>query len=539
VFAESLYFLLCGAGVGYSVRFDHVDKLPTLKRIDVKDVEHHVIGDSIEGWAHALDALVNSYMMTGKNVEFAYHEIRAAGTPLRTSGGKAPGHVPLKLALERIREVLHGAQGRKLRPIEAHDMLCHAADAVLSGGVRRSSLISFFSIEDSEMLYAKTGDWWKTHPWRQNANNSVALKRGEVSEKLFRRVFQMTREWGEPGFCFVSHEDVVGNPCLEILMLPKTIDGRTGFSGCNLTEINAAKFTSYEDFEETARAAVIVGTVQSGYTDFKYLGDATKEIFERDALLGVSITGMLDAPDIACNPIYQQKVAGLCVEWNKQYAKRLGINSAARVTCVKPSGTASLALGGVASGHHAHHARRYIRRVTANEMEPVFQFFRSVNPHMCVRKPNGDWVIEFPIEAPDGATVKDDLGAVEFLSMVKSTQENWVKFGVNRPDPVTGDAFEHNVSNTVQVKPDEWNDIADYIWRHRDVFTGVSLLPATGDKDYAFAPCEAVVTDADESRWNQILAEYTSVDYSLMIEADDTTNLKGEAACAGGQCEIR
>lgn len=538
VFSEALYFLLCGAGVGYSVRFEHVDKLPAVKRIDKGNVFHYVIPDSITGWALALDALVEGYLIYGRHVEFSYHQIRPLGALLKTSGGKAPGHLALKEALERIREVLDGAQGRKLRPIECHDIMCHAADAVLSGGVRRSSLICLFSPEDSEMSYAKTGSWFGKYPWRANANNSVALPRDAASEKLFRRIISMTHEWGEPGFYFADHVDVVANPCVEVTMMPRLLDGRTGFSGCNLTEINAARFEEPAHYYETAKAATLIGTLQAGYTAFSYMTNATKEIFERDALLGVSMTGMLDRPDIACDPDLQRQVAHACVEWNTDYAKRIGINPSARICNVKPSGTASLELGGVASGHHAHHARRYIRRVTANAHEPVFQFFRDKNPHMCVKKPNGDWVIEFPIEAPEGATLKEDIGAIEFLEMVRSTQKNWVQTATTRPDPVTGLALHHNVSNTVHVKPEEWTAVADYIWEHRADFTGVALLSATGDKDYAYAPNEAITTDADEARWNQILAEYTPVDYTEMVESEDGTNLTGEAACAGGKCEV-
>lgn len=538
-FAEAMFLLLSGCGVGYSVQFEHVDKLPPLADIDETLVVHHVIEDTIEGWAGALDALVNGYTR-GYHVEFAYHQIRAAGAALKTSGGRAPGHRKLKLALERIRGVLHSAQGRKLRPIECHRVLCHAADAVLSGGIRRSAMICLFSLEDSELMYAKSDrDWYSKEPWLANANNSVVLKRDEVKEKQFKRIFGMTKNYGEPGVLFVSDYNHVTNPCAEIGLDPLLLneDGTTstGWAMCNLCEINAAKLTSYEDFSEAAWAAALIGTMQATYTDMPFLGKVTEAIVRRDALLGIGMTGMQDAPHIACNPDYQRAIAGKVVAWNAEYAAMIGINQAARTTCVKPSGTTSLELGNVGSGIHPHHARRYIRRVTADELEVVFQAFQTANPHMCVKKPDGKWVIEFPVEAPEGAVLKEDLTAEEFMNMVRSTQQHWVMPGATRPSHMPG--LSHNVSNTISVRPTEWVTVADYLWDHRDNFTGVSLLPDSGDMVYAFAPFEAVKTEAQERRWNELIAGYKPIDYLSVFEAEDGTNLTGEAACANGACE--
>jgi len=561
VFAEAMFLLLCGSGVGYSVQFEHVDKLPPLKFIDVDNVVHHTIADSIEGWADALYALMMSYV-EGYNIEFNYALIRKKGTPLKTSGGRAPGHRRLKESLEQVRKILDGAQGRKLRPIECHDVMCHAADAVLSGGIRRSAMICLFSLDDSEMVNAKTGSWWKTHPWRSNANNSVMLKRDEVKKKQFKRIIQMTKEWGEPGFYFCSDFDHGTNPCAEIGLNPKiVVDGKliellaqradrgksipdvkmgdviTGWAFCNLCEINAAMFKSPADFEVAAKAAAIIGTLQAAYTDMAYLGWQSEVIAEREALLGIGMTGMLDASEISCDPELQREMALKVKQWNAEYAARIGIRPAARTTCVKPSGTTSLELGCVGSGHHAHHARRYIRRVTADEMETVFLAFKAVNPHMCVKKPDGKFVIEFPVEAPPGAVLKEDLTALTFLDMVRSTQQNWVLPGT--ADTSVSPGLTHNVSNTVHVHPDEWDAVADYIWDNREFFTGVSLIAATSDKDYAFAPNEAVVTEADEARYNQLIAYYKPVDYTAILELEDGTNLTGEAACAGGACEVK
>jgi ribonucleoside-triphosphate reductase len=554
VFSEALFLLLSGCGVGYSVQFEHVEKLPEVCYIDEKKVAHHVVEDSIEGWANALRALLESFQY-GTNIEFSYYKIRPAGAPLKTSGGRAPGHRKLKESLERVRNVLLSAQGRKLRPIECHRILCFAADAVLSGGIRRSAMIALFSLDDSEMMFAKTGKWYETDPWFANANNSVALKRDEVKKKQFKRIFQMTRQWGEPGFYFTESIDYGTNPCCEIGLDPVlVVDEKmkaelatqgepvgvgqkyTGWAFCNLCEINAAKLTSYEDFVAASQAATLIGTLQATYTTMPYLGWVSEQLAKRDALLGIGMTGMLDSPDVSCNPEYQSKVASQVKGWNVEYAARLGINPASRTTCVKPSGTTSLELGSVGSGHHAHHARRYIRRVTADELEPVFQAFRAVNPHMCVRKPDGKWVIEFPVEAPAKAIIKDDIKAIQFLDMVKSTQQNWVLTGTSENNPSPG--LNHNVSNTVTVQANEWDSVSDYLWSNREYFTGVSLLASTGDKDYAFAPNEAIETEADEQRWNAILRGYQAVDYTSMVEDDDSTNLSGEVACAGGVCLV-
>jgi ribonucleoside-triphosphate reductase len=559
-FGDALYLLLCGCGVGYSIQFDHIEKLPALKHVNPRVVRHINIEDSIEGWANALTALMTSYVR-GYYVEFNYSKIRDEGVPLKTSGGKAPGHRGLKIALESIRLILDEAQGRQLRPIECYDILCLAADAVLSGGIRRSATIALFSFDDGEMMSAKTGKWHERYPWRANSNNSVVLKRGDVTKKKFNRVFKYIKQFGEPGFVFTNDYNHGFNPCVEINLNPvltvdedvmsmieaKRGEGRfipavklgatfTGTAFCNLTEINAAVFETPEDMYAAVVAAARVGTVQAAYTDFPYLGWVSEIIAAREALLGVSMTGMMDSPDIALNPEYQRKAAALAVQENQDFAAKIGVRSAARVTCVKPSGTTSLELGCVGSGHHPHHARRYIRRVTANELEPVFQYFRSINPHMCVKKPDGDWVIEFPVSAPEDAIVLDDLGAIEFLKKVKSTQENWVQPGTADPDRSPGAC--HNVSNTVVVKPEEWSEVAEYVWANQNTFSGISFLPASGDKDYAFAPREAIATEADEDRWNQLLKYYVPVDYSKMVEDEDGTDLTGEVACAGGSCDI-
>lgn len=540
VFSEAMFLLLSGCGVGYSVQFDHVEKLPPIAYVDPKRVVHHVIQDTIEGWADAIDALIDSYVQ-GYTVEFAYHLIRAAGVPLKTSGGRAPGHLKLKEALERIRAVLHAAQGTSLRPIQCHRIMCHLADAVLSGGIRRSAMICLFSLDDSEMMNAKADrDWFAKEPWFANANNSVVLVRDSVEEKQFRRIFGKTRNFGEPGILFVSSIDHVTNPCCEIGLDPIYVDAdgtrHTGWAFCNLCEINAALLKSQQDFMEAAWAATLIGTLQASYTEMPYLGWVSESIAKRDALLGIGMTGMQESPAIACDPQLQREVAESIVVWNKAFAELIGINQAARTTTVKPSGTTTLELGIRASGIHPAHDRRYIRRVIADELEVVFQKFREANPGMCQVMPNGKWVIEFPVETAPDAKVRSDFSALSFMEQVRSTQQNWVIPGTVRESASPG--LRHNVSNTITVRDEEWGDVQDFIWKNRWDLTGISLLSDYGDTVYPFAPFESVKTEAQERRWNELVEAYTPVDYTTMYEIEDGTALTQEAACAGGACAI-
>jgi hypothetical protein len=858
-FNEAMYLLLSGVGIGFSVEFEHVEKLPSLvDNIDEHNCKHHIIDDTIEGWANAIKELFNSYI-TGKYVEFSYSLIRPFGAPLVTSGGKAPGHVPLRKAIEKCRLVLNNALGRQLKPIECYDIIMHCADAVLAGGVRRSACICLFSQDDGEMINAKRGNWFVENPQRARSNNSVKLIRKDVTEAQFMRIFQKQKEWGEPGFFFANHINHGTNPCqpefatvltkdgikqfkdidigteiwsetgwtkvinkwsngvkevleykttsgsfigtenhnivsngnkvqvsnaesidvlagynindvsinlqdvidglvigdgsihltshnkvflnigekdldyfssdikklikekhsanppysynvnttitenemartffrkipnrfvqgspdkicgflrglysangsivdnrislkatsLEIiktvqLMLSSIgirsyfttnkpnlikwpngeyiskrsydlnistdrnrfkdiigfiqsyknvklqeicnvvssdinkssnvydieslgfcevfditvdndthtywtgglnvsncaeisfdptieIDGiiRTGWQFCNLTEINGAKLTSEENFKDAVKAATIIGTCQAGFTSFPYLGFVSEWICRRDSLLGVSITGMMEYPEIALDPGIQSKMAKYAIEVNKEYSQKIDINQAKRVTCVKPAGTTSLVLG-TASGIHPRHARRYFRRVQSNINDPVYKYFKSINPHMVEKSiysaNHTDDVITFCLQAPDTAIVKKDINALKLLKYVLSTQINWVKSG-----NITNDDLNHNVSNTITVKDDEWEDVAKFIWDNRKHLTGVTTLSDIGDKNYAQAPHEEVVSEKDEILWNEIIKNFNTVDYTKLYEESDNTELKAEPACAGGSCEL-
>ena len=313
-------------------------------------------------------------------------------------------------------------------------------------------------------------------------------------------------------------------------------DTLSGFSFCNLSEVNVAACPTEEAFYKAVRSAAVIGTLQAGYTDFPYLGPVSELIARRDALVGVSLTGMMDNPDIAFSPEILRAASGIAVATNVEVAAKTGIRSAARVCCVKPSGTASLALNCVGSGIHPHHARRYFRRVKANPLEPVYQHFKKQNPHMCERISPTEEIITFCIEAPEKATVLDDLTALQFLKRVLVVQQNWVLPGTTRSEHSPG--LTHNVSNTVVVRDGEWEGVQEFLWDNREAFSGVAMLAYSCDKDYVNAPREAVVSLVDEAKWNMLSEGYKPVDYTEMYESSDTTERQGEIACAGGACDV-
>ena len=561
-FREYLFLLLAGTGCGFSVQRHHADRLPPLpvrgEELDLA-VVHHAVVDTIEGWADALHALVLSHWDRFK-VEFNFSAVRSRGRPLQTSGGKAPGHLPLKHALQDIDRVLLGAAGRRLRPIELYDLCMFAARSVLSGGIRRSATICLFSPDDAEMMAAKTGNWFEQNPQRSASNNSAVVSRLTEDDTLFRRLFAAQREFGEPGFYFADHPEHGCNPCCEIGLHP-VITGEldddaevarlralgytgslaagtrlSGWQMCNLSTINGAALTDADDFLAACVDAAVIGTLQAAYTDIPYLGPVTRYLNERDALLGVSICGFMDNPQLLFDPELLERGARLARATNLILAQALGIRPAARVTCVKPEGTASLLLG-AASGIHPHHARHYFRRVQASRRDPIYRHFRAVNPHLTeasVYRPDTDDVITFPVEAPPQAILRDEIGAVEFLHLVQRVQRHWVLAGEAASTRSPG--LHHNVSHTCTVKPGEWAAVADYIWQHRQNFTGVALFGHDGDKRYPQAPREAVATEDDVAKWNRL--DYQAVDYTGLVEHTDETALKDVAACAGGSCEL-
>jgi len=562
-FQETLYLLLCGCGVGYSVQWRHIEQLGDVIDVDEGNVCHYTIADDIKGWADALGFLIQCYTKTGCWVEFNYSLIRAEGSVLKTSGGRAPGHLPLKRMLEAVRGVLHSAQGRRLRPVEAHDILCYEAQCVLAGGIRRSAMIALFSPEDTEMLCCKTKGVFRPmsggdpglNAQREMANNSACLLRGGTSRAVFERIIRVAQaNYGDPGFYWTTNLDYGPNPCGEIGMWPmvrwcdkcgtyghpgryqcgcgslKTVV-QTGWSFCNLTEVNC-QGADEEALVARVRAMARIGTMQASYTGFSYLGAVSEAICKREALLGVGLTGIMDNP-LALDARVLQRLAAVAVRENKVWASRLGINTAARVTTVKPSGTASLWLGGVGSGIHPRWARRYIQRVTANPNEPAAQWFYKTNPHMVEVKPNGDWCLMFPIQCDDDAVTVKEQGWGAFMDAVFTVYENWIKPGT--VDAGSAPGLTHNVSCTVTMRNGELDAIVDRLWREQYSICAMSFAPYMVDARFRYVPRDA--TFAEET-WNRLIRLYRPVDWSRFVEAVDNTAHNLEAACASGVCEI-
>lgn len=596
-FAEVFYLLLCGCGVGIGLSDRFLDRLPDL--VDPEDksgtVVAYVIADTIEGWADSVEALLMCYFKntayTGRKIVFDYSKIRKKGAVLKTGGGKAPGYKGLRQAHEQIKRVLdhiiEDNNQRRLKTINAYDILMHAADAVLSGGIRRSATSVVFDPEDDDMMNAKTFfkvdkvrrfakdedtgqyhgqvvihkrvhdvviseweyteqlkkegkiGWFPIEPQRARSNNSVMLLRDKVTKDQFQAIVDKTRQFGEPGFVFSNHRDALFNPCFEISFIPITLDGVCGVQYCNLTTQNGHFITSKDRFREATKAATIIGTLQAAYTDFPYLSPAARKLTEDEALLGVSITGMMENPQVLLDPVIQREMAEYAVAVNAEWARKVGINPAARITCVKPEGTSSLVLG-TSSGIHPHHARRYFRRMQFNRIDNVFRHLRKANPHAVEESiwsaTKTDDVVTFPLTIPEQAMIKADLTALKHLDIIRSTQQNWVLPGTTSANRKP---IEHNVSCTVMVKEDEWQAVIDYLYENRALFAAVSLLPATGDKIYKQAPMEAVTTEEDEKRWTSLVEQWKHVDFTTLVEEDDETQMLAEASCAGGACDAR
>ena len=511
-FSECFYVLLCGAGAGFSVQNHHVDKMPNIADRK-KQAKGWVIEDSIEGWADALGVLLSTFFegggqfpdFQGRRVYFDLTQIRPKGAMI-SGGFKAPGPEPLRKALDKIEHLIQSrilAGANRLRPIDVYDIAMHAADAVLAGGVRRSATICLFSADDEEMTKAKTGNWFIDNPQRGRSNNSAVIVRDEITREQFKEIMVSIKEFGEPGFYFVDDKDFTTNPCVEIGMYPQ-MDGKSGWQGCNLTEINGSKCTSPEEFHKACRAGSILGTLQAGYTDFKYLDDTSKQIFDREALLGVSVTGWMNNPNVLLDADVQREGAAIVKKVNKDVAKLIGINPAARTTCVKPSGNASVLLQ-TASGIHAEHSPRYIRHIQLNKESEVAQLIAQSNPYMVdesVWSNNGtDYCVAFPVITPANSLYREDLMGTDLLEKVKLVQQNWVEAGTNEKQ-CADKRIRHNVSNTITVLPHMWTEVEDYVFNNRHSFSGISFLAGSGDKDFAQAPNTEVKSEGE------IISEY-------------------------------
>lgn len=503
-FQETMYLLLCGCGVGFSVQHHHIEQLPGIRKRYEKKSKVFTVPDTIEGWADAFGVLLSSYFEDGGSfpeykgcqVHFDFTKIRPKGAEI-SGGFKAPGPDGLRQSLQKCEDLLtqEVENGETtLRPIVAYDYIMHMADAVLSGGVRRSATICMFSKTDQEMLKAKTGNWFVDNPQRGRSNNSVMLLRDELTWEEWEQIMASVKDYGEPGFIFTDNLEFTFNPCVEIGKLPVTSSGVSGFQACNLCEISGAQCVTLEDYMRACKAASILGTLQAAYTDFKYLSEATREIVEKEALIGVSITGWMNNPDILFDEQNMIDGAEEVKKWNKIVADMIGINQAARTTCVKPSGNASVLLG-TASGIHGEHSPMYFRNVQMNDQDDVLHAIDEINPEMVetsVWSSTGtDKVVSFPVYTQVGSVYKDDLLGVKQLEYVKKAQQFWVEYGTN-VELCTDPRLRHNVSNTITV--DDWDEITRYIFDNRKWFAGISLLSAFGDKAYPQAPFTEVFT---------------------------------------------
>lgn len=510
-FAEIFYILMCGTGMGYSVRKRHVDKLPTITE---GVVEKFHIGDDKEGWADSVEKL-----LTNPKVEFDYSQIREKGAPLST-GGTASGPEALITLHERIRKIIKNKA--ILRPIDVHDIVCCIADGVVVGGVRRAALISLFDSDDEDMLNCKAGPWWETTPWRARANNSATINRkdpraGELYDKVMTACKNSNA--GEPGIYWTNNDDWGTNPCCEIALQPKQM--------CNLTEVNVAACKTFQELVEAVQAAALLGTLQAARTDFPYISPRWKENCDEEALLGVSLTGLAQKWEWVSHAPTLKYLGHIATAVNSRWAHKLGIKPSNRVTCVKPSGTASAYLG-TTSGIHAAHSPHYLRRVRVDSTHPVCRHLLDIlGPDFIevdVFNPD-NMVISIPVKMSD-AIIREDESARHLMERAKLVAEYWVAAGHVRGDNT------HNVSMTVSFKEEEWDEVVRWMWDNRDYYNGISLLPFDGGS-YQQAPFEAIT----EEEYKKLLKKFPEVDFSKVRYVEHTDDRQGEAACASGACE--
>jgi ribonucleoside-triphosphate reductase (thioredoxin) len=519
MFSEALFLLLSGVGVGFSVQKLHVNKLPKIRQ--PKESFLYTVHDSIEGWAESLNILMESYFYGKIRPEFDFGQIRAKGSYLVTTGAKAPGPEPLKSMLKLVEERLKLAVGRKLRPIEVHDIVCISSDAVLAGGIRRAALISLFDKDDQEMLTCKHGEWWNKHPHRARANNSAVLNRQTTTKEEFDHIFKMCQDSkaGEPGFFWTNDENIGTNPCSEISLLPNQF--------CNLTSINQSNIKDKRDFLNRVYAATLIGTVQATYTDFPYLRPIWTENTESEALLGVSFTGIADGSGLVTNE-WLKEGAELAKEVNKKYAQKLGINSAARICTLKPEGSASCVLGS-SSGIHARHAQHYIRRIRMNKDDALAVYLKSVIPDLVeddILSSTGV-VVSIPQESPKGSILRESEDCFSLFNRALDYNQNWIKNG-----HISG-KNTHNVSVTISVKDEEWDELREKMWENREKYTGISLLPYDGGT-YQQAPFE----ECTKEKFEELSSLLTEIDLSKVKENEDKTERMEQLACVGGICVI-
>lgn len=518
IFSETMFLLLGGTGMGYSVQKKHVESMSEIKK--PSKTRRFLVEDSIQGWADAVKVLMEAYFRGKSLPVFDFSDIRAKGAELVTSGGKAPGPEPLKTCLFNLQRILDRKNdGEKLSTLEVHDMICFIADAVLSGGIRRAALISLFDIDDEEMLTCKFGNWWEQNPQRGRANNSAVIMRHKVRKKDFMELWAKIKASGsgEPGFYLSNNADWGTNPCCEIALRP--------FQFCNLTEINASDIIDQADLEARAKAAAFLGTLQAGYTDFHYLRPIWQKTTEKDALIGVGMTGIASGTVL---PLDLSKTANIVKEENERVSRTIGINPAARTTCVKPSGTTSLVVGS-SSGIHAWHSDYYIRNIRFGKNETIYKFLAANHPEIVQDeyfKPKEQAVVGLPVKAPESAIMRSE-SAIELLERVKKFSTEWVKPGHTKGDNT------HNVSATISIGENEWEEVGEWMWKNHEVYNGLSVLPRDNGS-YIQAP----FTECTKEEYEELMSKLKDIDFTQIKEEKDETDLKGEISCGGGACEI-
>ena len=536
-FSEVMFLLLGGSGVGYSVQKHHVNELPEIKKSD--KTRKYLIQDSIIGWADAIKVLMKGYFGLGTIPDFDYRDIRPKGARLVTAGGKAPGPEPLKLCVAHIQAILDRKQdGDKLTSLECHDILCHIANSVLAGGIRRSAMICLFDMNDEEMITCKYGNWYELNEQRGRANNSAVLVRGEVSEQQFFDLWQRVElsKSGEPGIYWTNDRDWGTNPCCEIGLRP--------FQFCNLCEVNVSDVYDQDELRQRVGIAAFFGTLQAGFTDFHYLRNRWKLSTERDALLGIGMTGIGSG---AVLNLDLTEVAEYAKDMNRLVAEQIGINPASRVTCVKPSGTTSCVLG-TSSGIHAWHAPFYLRTLRFGKTEDVAKYLMRNHPELCeddVLRPTDTICVRFPIKAPEGSIFRTET-ALDTLERVKKFAQEWIIPGHDNG------ANTHNVSATISIDKnrmydvpknwveavgmepvDEWWTVGSWMWRNKEFYNGISVLDFDGGT-YKQAPFE----DITENEYNYRIKSLRTLDLTNVREEDDNVHFGQVASCAGGKCEI-
>jgi ribonucleoside-diphosphate reductase alpha chain len=518
-FSEILFLLLSGTGVGYSLQKRHISQLPNIRPTTQEG--RFVVQDSIQGWSQATQVLMDAYFYGTIRPTFDFSDISPKGTQLNTTGAKAPGPEPLKYMLNEVEKRLKFAIGRQLRSIEVHDIICIISDCVLAGGIRRSSLIALFDRDDYEMLKCKSGSWWEKHPYRARANNSAVLMRGEVTKDEFMELFRTCKDSnaGEPGFFWTNDYDLLTNPCAEISLNPDQF--------CNLTIVNQTGILSKEDFLSRIYSATVLGTIQASYTNFPYLSESWKRQTEAEALLGISFTGIADSNGIVTAE-WLREGAKLALEVNAEFAKKIGINQAARITAIKPEGSSSLVLGS-SSGIHSRKSKYYLRRVQINKDDAMYLYLLATVPNLiedAIGVPNTA-VITVPQESPDNAPTEDKETAMQLFNRVMMYQRNWIT-----PGHRSG-KNKHNVSVTITPREDEWSELAEAMWDKRDLYTGISLFPFDNGS-YQQAPFESCDKDTFDKYYSQV----KELDLTQVRERENLTNMIESVSCAGGACEI-